>query len=96
MPRRSQRAFAATTRFVKTRWCGTLPRFLIQLGRRWWNGGLSESVDCGCLKGGFKEVFVDMFKVFNGKDRFIEVQKEKYKDGRVKVLGLIFLIKGCL
>ena len=28
---------------------------------------------------------MDMFKVFNGKERFIEVQKEKYKDGRVKV-----------
>ena len=30
------------------------------------DGGFSKSVDCGCAK------------VFNAKDRFIEVQKEKY------------------
>ena len=24
---------------------------------------------------------MEMFKVFNGKDRFIDVQKEKYKNG---------------
>ena len=45
--------------------------------RNRWTVGVSRVV--------YKEVFVGMFKIFNGKDRFIEVQKEKYKDGRVKV-----------
>ena len=45
--------------------------------RNRWTVGVSRVV--------YKEVFLDMFKVFNGKDRFIDVQKEKYKDGRVKV-----------
>ena len=47
------------------------------------------------FKGGFKEVFVDMFKVFNRKDRFIEVQKEKYKDGRVKVYNQLTNLHSC-
>ena len=33
-------------------------------------------------------------KVFNGKDRFIEVQKETYKDCRVKVDRVNFFDKG--
>ena len=28
----------------------------------------------------YKEVFVDMFKVFNGKEWIIAVQNEKYKE----------------
>ena len=60
-----------------------------------WRQRRIEIVGLWVFKGGFKEVFVDMFKVFNRKDRFIEVQKEKYKDGRVKVYNQLTNLHSC-
>ena len=68
-------AFAVKTRLVKEKTVWHLTEILksarkkmVVTYRNRWNVGVERVV--------YKEIFVDMFKVFNGKDMFIEVMKD--------------------